>query len=224
MRRLFILIAACFLFFSLSGMAGATIITDTLDIDFRSDVWSGAHGNDPYSVVYPGVTVKANVTKSRGRLYQDSIDGLGILGDENDEIDDFERLDITFTTAQYLEGVWITDLFGPPDGNHPVNGEIGRVKLYDESNTYDQDYVFLGKDAHQGNGELYVDFTGLDVKVFKARFFVVDMPVTNYNHVNDSCDNEFSVAGFNVAPVPEPATMVLFGMGLIGLAGVCRKK
>jgi len=32
------------------------------------------------------------------------------------------------------------------------------------------------------------------------------------------------VAGADITPAPEPATLMLFGMGLLGLAGVCRKK
>ncbi|MCD4719145.1 MAG: PEP-CTERM sorting domain-containing protein [Desulfobacula sp.] len=33
-----------------------------------------------------------------------------------------------------------------------------------------------------------------------------------------------AVGGFSSAPVPEPTTMLLFGLGLLGLAGVSRKK
>ena len=37
-------------------------------------------------------------------------------------------------------------------------------------------------------------------------------------------DHEFSVAGLNTNPVPEPATMLLFGAGLIGLSIHAREK
>ncbi len=43
-------------------------------------------------------------------------------------------------------------------------------------------------------------------------------------HWTMSCGNDAIDGSFTTAPVPEPATMLLFGTGLIGLAGVARKR
>lgn len=43
-------------------------------------------------------------------------------------------------------------------------------------------------------------------------------------HWTMSCGNDVIDGTFDVAPVPEPATMFLFGTGLVGLAGMVRRK
>ncbi len=54
----------------------------------------------------------------------------------------------------------------------------------------------------------FLDLTGCAV----GQSFIVQAVVTNYGSTNPG------------APVPEPATMLLFGTGLVGLAGVARMK
>jgi hypothetical protein len=191
----------------LSGAVSALPIPAQLDIDFRDDAWDDANYNHAWTVV----DVQAIALWDR-LLYQDPTDGLGIRGGEQDEINYREKLIVNLGLAPdqgiYVSGVWITDLFEEPDG---VDGEEGRVKLKLVGGQL-MYFDFSGNDADQENGEILVDFEGTYL-VDKAFFYII----------GEHCNNEFSVAGFN-SPVPEPATMLLVGSGLIGLAGVGRRK
>ncbi|MBW2339522.1 MAG: PEP-CTERM sorting domain-containing protein [Deltaproteobacteria bacterium] len=194
------------------GAASATIISDSLVIDFRTSDWAGANGRSVYTV--GDVTVSAYDVHDPGwhaKLYQDEVDGLGVLGGQDDEIDRHEFIWVHIKGEMMINGVWITDLFDAPDGG---DGEKGQMLFSDLGGSF-YFFQFYGNDADQGNGEIWVDF-GDEFLVSDAVFG--SKPWPGYD------GNEFSVAGFTAAAVPEPATMLLLGAGLIGLAGVGRRK
>ena len=194
--------------------ASATIISTNLAIDFRSADWAGAYGQSEYTV--GNVTARPydadNSSSWYAQLYQDNIDGLGVLGGEPDEIDSHEIMWVHIECGMMLNGVWITDLFAAPDGGN--TGEEGEIHFLDTGGSL-HTFHFYGNEADQGNGEIRVDFGG-DFLVSDAWFVTYPWP--------DYKDNDFSVAGFTGTPVPEPATMLLLGVGLIGIAGFGRKK
>jgi len=52
----------------------------------------------------------------------------------------------------------------------------------------------------------------------------LNTPLDIIAHWTMSCGNDAIDGSFRTAPVPEPATMLLFGTGLMGLAGIARRR
>ncbi len=207
MKKLMILYSVFILLFGFAGFAGAIPMIGDLAVDFRTDDWQGsanAHGSASFS--FDGVTAIAS--GGDGTLFaNDSADGLGILGGELDEIDMDEALLIDFGTGRFLTGVWITDLF--PEGQ----GEFGAMQFSYDGNSTSPVIEFNGHNTIEPNGAQYIDFGGS---------FNINLII--FGHTIADPESEFSVAGFTAAAVPESATMLLLGVGLVGIASVGRKK
>ncbi|WP_205749179.1 PEP-CTERM sorting domain-containing protein [Desulfopila sp. IMCC35008] len=77
-------------------------------------------------------------------------------------------------------------------------------------------------------GTLYHTGTALDISLFTFTAFGSDLyagvHIGNYGSIDELTTGEDSITVGARNPVPEPATMLLFGTGLAGLAGISRRK
>ncbi len=198
-----LVLTCCLSFMPTTRALAWTTIPAVLDVDLRT--WVGAYGQSSYTV--------GNVTAAPvvGNLFQDSTDGLGVLGGEDDEINVGESLTFTISGGFNMTGVWLTDLFAwyDPSGENFRADEFGYLILNGTTR-----FDFVAIDQYTGsNGNFFVDF-GTSFLVNSIQFFAG----------NGDPRNEYSVAGFVGSPVPIPGAVWLLGSGLLGLIGVRRKK
>jgi hypothetical protein len=181
-------------------------------IDFRKQIWNP---NGAGSKTVGDVTVTANPYGSK--LFWSTEDGFGIDSDpgdrEDDEINNNERLVITFTRPFQLTGVLITDLFRETLDGITYN-EIGEFRI--NGGEWE---AFSGVETRRQNpnGEVFFSPPGIE-DVWKLEFRADTFDFGGRR-------NDFSVALLEGSPsVPEPTSLMLMGTGLIGLATRIRRK
>lgn len=134
--------------------------------------------------------------------------------------------DITVTNARVGDG-WIPEPLGPDPyiydagfGEHWFEISFNDVPITSVSFDWG-----LEVDAFHAYAD-GIEFFTQNYKLWTSGtsgLITFALPVTTLLFTN-SLFGEIEVDNLNVTPVPEPATMLLLGTGLIGLAGLGRKK
>ena len=166
-------------------------------------------------------------------------DGFGVMGSgsyEDDEVEGDERLGLSFSRGVNLLGFNLTDFFNEQTPSFNLCGpgvpncyrEVGyfQVQFGDGTSTGWLDMLAHADSILTGNGTFAIamNFNNVTGLLFRA-----PGQVANNNFASPFVErHEFSLAGVRIdeqpIPAPEPATMMLVGLGLSGIAASRRRR
>jgi len=191
-------------------LLGAGNVAIATFIDFTSTTWSGIAGNTSFSQA--GVNFSTNSglltfndvaggDHSPGLVDPASIIPLAGIGDGigigDDEISGGESLTITFDKPVTGTKLYLLDSYA--NSAEDEGAEISFNGGSSWQTVYSQ--------------HLPWGFAAIDISSYGLFSSII------FRTIADAGISDFSVAGLDINPVPEPATMLLFGAGLAGLAG-----